>query len=478
VLAGLYDKVVAWNDATRKEGQRLMKIAVIGSGYVGTVTGTCLAELGHTVVCADTKEARMRGLQEGRVHFYEKGLEDLLRSNLQEKRLRFTTDIPEAVRESEVVFLCIGTPLLPNGKPDLESLKTAAKSIAEGMDGYRLIIEKSTQPIKTGEWLQSLLRKVVPTGIDFDIAAVPQFLHEGCAVHDFMHPDRIIIGTESNQAIDTIVEIYRPLNAPTIITDINSAELIKHATNAFLATKISFINSIAQLCEKTGADITSVARGIGLDPRIGSDFLNAGVGYGGVFFPKDINSLLNIADEMQVNLDLLRQVDVVNRYQRIRFIETLDEVLNHNLQGKTIAIWGLAYRPHTDDMRDTPSLTIIRGLETRGAKIRAYDPIAMDQAKEHLSDVVFCSSAYEAAKGADAIAVLTEWDEFSYINFSKLREESPCRLIVDGRNLYNPERMRGLGYNYYSVGRRAVKAAPEAVTTGKSSKSHQSGKSK
>jgi UDPglucose 6-dehydrogenase len=434
-----------------------MKIAVIGSGYVGTVTGTCLAELGHTVICSDIKEGRMRSLQEGKVHFYEEGLEALIRSNLQEKRLRFTTDIPQAVRESDVIFLCIGTPLLPSGKPDLDSLKAAVRSIAEGMDGYRLIIEKSTQPIKTGEWLEELLRKEVPKGISFDIAAVPQFLHEGKAVRDFMNPDRIVIGSESHQAIDTIVDIYRPLNAPLLITDINSAELIKHATNAFLATKISFINSVAQICEKTGADITSVSRGIGLDRRIGPEFLNAGIGYGGVFFPKDINSLLNIAEEMHVNLDLLRQVDVINRYQRIRFIETIDEALGKNLNGKTIAIWGLAYRPNTDDMRDTPSLTVIRGLETRGARIRAYDPLAMDQAREHLSDVVFCDSAYEAAQGADAIAILTEWDEFTYINFSQLREDSACRLIIDGRNLYNPERMKSLGYNYVSVGRRPIK---------------------
>lgn len=433
-----------------------MKIAVIGSGYVGTVTGTCLAEMGHHVICADVKEGRMKNLQEGRVHFYEEALEPLIRGNREEGRLHFTTDIVQAVRSSEVIFLCIGTPLLPSGKPDFSALSTAVKTIASGMDGYRLIIEKSTMPIKTGEWLQSMLREQVPAGIDFDIAAVPQFLREGHAVKDFMQPDRIIIGTENRRAIDTIVEIYRPLNAPILVTDINSAELIKHATNAFLATKISFINSIAQICEKTGADITGVARGLGLDRRIGPEYLNAGIGYGGIFFPKDINSLLNIADDFHINLDLLKQVDIINRYQRISFIEKIDEALGKNLNGKTVAIWGLSYRPYTDDMRDTPSLTIVRGLEKRGAKIRAYDPLAMEQAREQLSDITYCESAYDAARGADAIAILTEWDEFAYVNFVKLRQESQCRLIVDGRNLFAPERMKNLGYTYVSIGRKMV----------------------
>lgn len=438
-----------------------MKIAVIGSGYVGTVTGTCLAEMGHNVICADLKEGRMKNLQEGKVHFYEEALEPLIRGNREEGRLEFTTDIVRAVRSAEVIFLCIGTPLLPSGKPDMNALSAAVKSIAEGMDGYKLIIEKSTMPIKTGEWLQSLLREQVPAGIDFDIAAVPQFLREGHAVKDFMNPDRVIIGAENQRAIDTIVEIYRPLNAPLLITDMNSAELIKHATNAFLATKISFVNSIAQICEKTGADITSVARGLGLDHRIGPEYLHAGIGYGGIFFPKDINSLLNIAEEFHINMEMLKQVDIINRYQRISFIEKIDEALGKNLHGKTIAIWGLSYRPHTDDMRDTPSLTIIRGLEKRGANIRAYDPLAMEQAKELLPDITYCKSAYDAAKDADAIAILTEWDEFAYVNFLKLRQESKCRLIVDGRNLFNPGRMKHLGYTYVSIGRKTV--LPEKV---------------
>ena len=445
-----------------------MKIAVIGSGYVGTVTGTCLAEMGHTVICADRKEGRMKDLQEGKVHFYEEALEPLIRGNREEGRLTFTTDIVDAVKKSEVVFLCIGTPLLPNGKPDMSALTAAVKSITAGMDGYRLIIEKSTLPIKTGQWLQSLLREQLPASIDFDIAAVPQFLREGRAVQDFMHPDRIIIGAEQRRAIDTIVEIYRPLNAPLLITDVNSAELIKHSTNAFLATKISFINSIAQICEKTGADIVSVAKGLGLDHRIGPEYLSAGIGYGGIFFPKDLNSILNIAEEFHINIDLLKQVENINRYQRISFIEKIDDALGKDLHGKTIAVWGLSYRPHTDDMRDCPSITIIRGLEKRGAKIQAYDPLVMEQAKEHLPDITYCATPYEAAKGADAIAIITEWDEFAYINFVKLRSETQCRLIVDGRNLFSPARMKNLGFTYASIGRQTVLPEKEkAVIAGK-----------
>ncbi len=442
-----------------------MKIAVIGSGYVGTVTGTCLAELGHQVVCADLNENLMANLQKGIVHFYEEGLETLIRTNLEAERLRFTPDITQAVKDSEVIFLCIGTPPLPNGKPDMNALTQAVKTIASAMDGYRLIIEKSTMPIKTGEWLKEMLKAELPGDIPFDIAAVPQFLREGHAIHDFMHPDRVIIGAEVQQAVDTIVEIYSPLNTPILVTDINSAELIKHATNAFLATKISFINTIAQICEKTGADIGKVSKGLGLDKRISPDYLNAGIGYGGIFFPKDLNSLVNIADEYHLNLDLLKAVETINRYQRINFIEKIAESVEGGISGKTVAIWGLAYRPHTDDMRDAPSISIIRGLEKRGAKIRAYDPLAMDASKQHLRGITFCETPYKAAQGADVIAILTEWQEFGYLNFLKLKTESACRVIVDGRNMFNPERMSTLGYKYISIGRKAVE--PQKIPVGK-----------
>ncbi|MGE0199887.1 MAG: UDP-glucose/GDP-mannose dehydrogenase family protein [Candidatus Melainabacteria bacterium] len=442
-----------------------MKIAVIGSGYVGTVTGTCLAELGHQVICADRNEARMQHLQRGEVNFYEEGLEAMLVANLETGRLSFTTDVEGAVRQSEIVFLCIGTPPLPNGKPDMNALTQAIQTVANGMDGYRLIVEKTTLPIKTGEWLASMLRERLPQGVEFDVAAVPQFLREGQAIHDFMNPDRIVVGAESKRATDTIVEIYGVLNAPIMICDINSAELIKHATNALLATKISFINSIAQICEKTGADINVVSKGLGMDKRIGHDYLQAGIGYGGIFFPKDLNALLNIADEYHLNLDLLKAVETTNRYQRISFIERIDEALGGRLSGKTIAVWGLAFRPSTDDMRDAPSVTIINGLLKRGAKIRAYDPIAMPNAREKLPGITYCDDPFAAAEGADAIAILTSWPEFANINFVKLKQVSEARVIVDGRNLFTPERMSNLGYDYISVGRSSHLAKHPAAAT-------------
>lgn len=444
-----------------------MRMAMIGSGYVGTVTGACMAELGHDVTCADLDVAHIERLQRGIVNFYEEGLESLIRSNLNEKRLRFTTEIREAVAEAELIFLCMGAKGGPSDKPDPRPLQQAVKDIAASMDGpgYKLIVEKSTLPIKTGEYLKDLLNAELPDGNEheFEIAAVPQFMREGNAIYDFMHPDRIVIGAESQKAIDTLVRIYRPLNAPMLITDVNSAELIKHATNAFLAMKISFVNSIAQICEKTGADVTKVAKGLGMDKRIAPDYLNAGIGYGGIFFPKDIHSLLNIADEYHINLDLLKITEVINRYQRISFMERLDKALG-GLEGKTIALWGLAFRPNTDDMRDAPSITIIRGLQKRGAVIRAYDPLAVEKTRAIVPEITYCDNPYEAAIGADAIAILTEWQEFSYIDFQKLKEASECRVIVDGRNLFPPKRMKLLGYHYVSIGRKAVEPLPSEDT--------------
>lgn len=444
-----------------------MRIAVIGSGYVGTVTGTCLAELGHDVICSDMNEKRINQLRQGVVPFYENQLEPLLRTNIEENRLHFTTDTPNAVQDADVVFLCIGTPPLPNGKPDMKMLEKAIQDISPALTGYTLIVEKSTLPIRTGDWLEEQLRASVPADAEFDLAAVPQFLREGHAVQDFMRPDRVVIGANTQRAIDMLVQIYQPLNAPILITDTNSAELIKHASNAFLAMKISFINTIAQICEKTGADITKVAKGIGMDKRINPEYLNAGLGYGGIFFPKDLASLVAIADQYSLNLDLLKSVETVNRYQRLRFIEKIEQAVG-NLEGKTLALWGLAYRPYTDDMRDSPSVPIIRSLQNRGAKIRAYDPLAMNATKQLLPHLEYCEDAYETAKDADAIIVLTEWPEFERINFRQLKESTSCRLVIDGRNLYNNQRMADLGFTYISMGRvPAISAEPAAASDGK-----------
>jgi UDPglucose 6-dehydrogenase len=449
-----------------------MRIAVIGSGFVGTVVGTCLAEMNHQVTCADLNANRMARLQQGKIPFYEDGLEPLLHGNLEDGRLSFTTDIQSAVRQAEVVFLCVGTPPLSDGKPDLSALTQAVSDVASGMDSYKLIVEKSTLPIKTGEWLAQLLRDKVPAGVDFDVACVPHFLREGYAVSDFMKADRVVIGAESDRAIQTLTQIFSQLNTPILFTDMNSAELIKHATNAFLAMKISFINSIAQVCEHTGADIRDVAKGLGLDNRIAPDYLQAGLGYGGIFFPKDIASLVSIAEEYHLNLDLVKTTETINRYQRIRFVEKIADSVGGDLEGKTIAIWGLAYRPNTDDMRNAPSIAVIQGLMNRGAKIRAYDPLTMPVAKSLLRGVTFCESPYDCAVGADTIAVLTSWDELVYLNFKKLASETTCRTVVDGRNLYKPSRMKALGFRYYSVGRRPAlpdKAKPEPAlaTAGK-----------
>ncbi|MFN8614417.1 MAG: UDP-glucose/GDP-mannose dehydrogenase family protein [Vampirovibrionales bacterium] len=451
------------------------KMVVIGSGYVGTVTGACLAELGHTVVCADLDEDKIARLQQGDVPFFEKGLANLIRTHQQDNRLSFTTQCREALHDADIIFLCVGPVASPvGGKPDMRPLLIAMDDIAATMrpDHYRLIVEKSTLPVQSGEHLTQMLTKALerlqPNATHdlldnrpFDVTAVPQFMREGNAIHDFFNPDRIVIGSDNERATDILVKVYTSLNAPLLITDVNSAEVIKHATNAFLAMKISFINSIAHVCEKTNADVTLVAKGLGMDKRIAPDYLNAGIGYGGIFFPKDIHSLVSIADEYHLNLDLLKTTETINRYQRIHFIEQVEQAVRHStgsysLEGKTIAVWGLAFRPDTDDMRDCPSTHIIRGLMHRGAKIRAFDPIAMAKAKGVFPKITYCADVYEAAEGADAIAVLTEWPEFVYADFQRLKEVSRCRVIVDGRNLYHPQKMAELGYMYVSTGRKTA----------------------
>lgn len=450
-----------------------MKLAVVGSGYVSIVTGACFAGLGHHVHVASPEEALTAQLQQGIPPFYEEGLEALLKTEIDRGHLRFSTDVTGAVAEADVVFLCVAAPPLPDGKPDMKPLIEITQAMAKGLgpnntnaknNGYKLIVERSTLPVKTSHWLRGQFEKLLPEDAAgcYDLAAVPQFLREGQAIKDFYHPDRIVIGAESQRAIDLLVELYSELSAPMLMTDINSAELIKHATNAFLAMKISFINSMAHLCEKTGADISQVAKGLGMDKRISPDFLNAGIGYGGIFFPRDIASLLNIGQELSVNLDLLKTTETINRYQRIAFMERVEAAAGGDLHGKTVALWGLAYRPNTDDMRDAPSTQIIWGLQNRGAKIRAYDPLAMEASKEKVRGLTYCKDAYDAAQGADVIAILTEWDEFSQINFKQLTQQTTCRVIVDGRNLFSPKRMAELGFHYVSIGRSTVVLAEKA----------------
>jgi UDPglucose 6-dehydrogenase len=435
-----------------------MKLAVIGSGYVANVTGACFAAMGHNVVVGGLDKERIERLQEGIVPFYEEGLESIVKTELANRHLRYTLDIRDACKDAEIIFLCISGQPLADGRMDTKHIAKILEDISQDFtEGYRLIVERNNLPVKTGDWLKAEVQRHLPkdSTCTVDIASVPQFLREGHAVNDFYHPDRLIIGAETHHSKELLMELYQDLPAPILMTDVTTAELIKHSTNAFLAMKISFMNSIGQLAEKCGADVEMVAKGLGMDKRISPHFLHAGIGYGGIFLPRDVQSLTYLASQYHLNLDLLKATETVNRYQRISFIERVEKACGGQLAGKTIAVWGLSYRPNTDDMRECPSTQIIWGLQNRGATVKAFDPIAMPAAEQKVRRVEFCEDLYDCAKGADAIAILTEWPEFSQVNFSQLREATTCRLIVDGRNLFNPARMQEQGFNYYSVGRKA-----------------------
>lgn len=434
----------------------MMKLAVVGSGYVGNVTGACFAALGHQVTIAGLEKEKIERLQQGHVSFYEDGLESMIQSELASGKLNYSLDIAEACEDADIVFLCVTAPPKNDATPDLKPIEAVvAPMVATWMSGYKLLVERSNLPVGFHVWLKAFIQQHLPEGstCEVELAAVPQFLREGQAIHDFYQPDRLVIGAETQRAKELLTLVHDGISAPLLMTDISSAEMIKHATNAFLATKISFINTIAQLCEKTGADIQVVSKGLGMDARISPHFLNAGLGYGGIFLPRDIQALQHVATQHHLDLDILKATQTVNRYQRICFIERIEAAGGGSLVGKTVAIWGLAYRPNTDDMRDAPSVQIIWGLQNRGAAIRAFDPLAMPACRDKVRKVTFCQDVYEAAEGADVIAVLTEWPEFTTINLSHLKERSQCRLIVDGRNLFNASRMQEQGFTYHSVGR-------------------------
>ena len=425
------------------------KIAIIGSGYVGLVTGACFAELGNKVICVDNNEAKIVNLENGKMPIYEPGLDNLVSRNRKEGRISFTTEIKEAVRNSDILFICVGTPPKENGEPDLSAVENVAREIAQAADGYKVIVEKSTVPVQTASWLKQVIQKYLS---DVDIAVNPEFLSEGSAVHDFMYPDRIIIGTESSRASAILSELYKPLNAPILLTDVNSAELIKHLSNAMLSQKISTINLIAQLCEKTKADIETVAKGVGMDKRIGADFLKAGVGYGGFCFPKDLDALINIIRKNGIDAGLFESVQKINAEARESFINKIEKVLG-SLKNKQIAVIGLAFKPNTDDIRFAPSIDIINRLQAKGARIRVYDPKAMENAKNIFKDIEYCKDSYEAAKDSDALVILTEWQEFKDIDLLKIKGTLKQKIIIDGRNIFNKERMKGLGFDYFSIGR-------------------------
>ncbi|MDO9572807.1 MAG: UDP-glucose/GDP-mannose dehydrogenase family protein [Candidatus Omnitrophota bacterium] len=429
-----------------------MNISIIGSGYVGLVTGVCFAELGNKVICVDCDVKKISHLKKGIVPIYEPGLEELIKLNLKNKRLKFTSSIRAAVKASSVIFIAVGTPALENGEADLTGIENVARSIAQNMDGYRLIVEKSTVPVETCAWLKKTIVTYIKKSLKFDVVSNPEFLREGSAINDFTHPDRIVLGVESAKAKQIMTNLYKPLNRPILITNIKSAELIKHASNAFLATKISFINAIARICDKVGADVLEVAQGMGLDNRIGRYFLHAGIGYGGSCFPKDLEAFINIAEKLGYDFAILKAVKNTNEEQKKFVLQKIKDEL-WIIKDKTIAVAGLAFKPNTDDLRNSPSIDLIRALIQEGAKVKVYDPKAMNKARECLSNVVFCNNLYEAAKAADCLVVATEWNEFKELDFVKLKKILKRPLLIDGRNIYDPKLLKALGFTYVGVGR-------------------------
>lgn len=430
-----------------------MEIAIIGSGYVGLTTGACLAELGNKVVCVDNNAEKIKVLQSGKMPIYEPGLEKLVKQNVKRKRLSFTTEIRQAVAKSQVVFIAVGTPPKPNGEADLSAIENVTQEISLAIKRYIVIVEKSTVPVQTGEKVAETLQQSGLNKKLFDVVSNPEFLREGTAIKDFLHPDRIVVGTDSPKAAKIMKKLYSKIETPIILTDIRSAEIIKHASNAFLALKISFINSIARFCELVGADIEMVAEGVGLDKRVGKSFLKAGLGYGGICLPKDVDAFIKIAEQHGYDLNLLRDAQRINQEQRKHLAQKVEKALG-SLSGKKVAVLGLAFKPNTDDMRDAPAITIINYLIDKGADIQAYDPKAEHNARQIFGNKVrLCKDAYDALKDADAAVVCTEWPEFVKLNFRKAKQLMKTPLIIDGRNLFSKQEMKKLGFGYCSIGR-------------------------
>lgn len=437
---------------------RRMNIAVFGCGYVGLVTGACLANLGNTVICIDVDSQRIANLQKNILPIYEPGLQELIVKNVAERRLSFTLDAATVIQQSEVLFIAVGTPAGADGQADLSAVFQVAATIGKYMNGYKVVVDKSTVPVGTADHVHHIIlenQKNKTTPFPFDLVSNPEFLREGEAIHDFMNPDRIIIGVESEKAKDIMIHLYKGLERtgkPIFITDIKSSEIIKYAANAFLATKISFMNQIAQLCEKVGGDVKEVGKGIGLDQRIGSRFLQAGVGFGGSCFPKDVQALVHTAEQAGLDFSILRAVHAVNEQQKCSLFPKIQGVLG-TVSGKTIAVLGLSFKPKTDDIRDAPSQALLQQLLTARATVNVFDPVAMENMKKLFPSVLYCNNAYDAITGADCLVIVTEWDEFRYLNLQKIKEvmRSPC--IVDGRNIYDPAEVRSLGFQYIGVGR-------------------------
>jgi UDPglucose 6-dehydrogenase len=433
-----------------------MRIAMIGAGYVGLVSGACLADFGHHVVCVDKDVTKIGALERGEIPIYEPGLLDLVNSNVKEARLSFATTLEEPVRAADVVFIAVGTPSRRgDGHADLSYVYDAAREIAAALDGFTVVITKSTVPVGTCDEVERIIHEARP---DADVLVVsnPEFLREGAAIHDFKHPDRIVVGTQDERAKKVVAEIYRPISlnqVPILYTGRRTAELIKYAANAFLATKITFINEIADLCEKVGADVQEVARGMGLDNRIGSKFLHAGPGFGGSCFPKDVRALIKTAQDHAVPLRILESVAAVNDNRKRAMARKVSAVFSGALRGKTVAVLGLTFKPNTDDMREAPSLALITALQDMGARVRVFDPAGMSQAQTVLENVVYCDSAYDCAEAVDALVIATEWEQFRALDLDRLRDLMACPVVIDLRNIYRPEEMHSRGFAYVCVGR-------------------------
>ena len=457
-----------------------MQISVIGAGYVGLTTAACLAEIGHQVLCADNDRDKLSKLHAGRLPFFEPHLDQLVIRNVAAGRLQFVSP-EDAIEKGSAIFICVGTPPLENGEADLSAIESVARTIASSAHGYRLVIEKSTVPVQTAKRLWKHLSIYNMNGLEFDVVSNPEFLREGSAVGDFFHPDRIVIGAETPRAVSMMKEIYAPVlnppatcpvhsscppahEIPLIVTDTNSAELVKHASNSFLAMKISFINLVADACEAAGADIAKVAEGIGSDRRIGQSFLNPGIGFGGFCFPKDLQAFVRIGEKLGCDFSLLKEVEKINLRRAEQFVAKVKKEL-WVLRGKTLAIWGLAFKPDTDDVRFAPALNIVKRLLAEGATIRAYDPQAMEKAKDELPDITYCLNHYDAAQNADAILVLTEWDEFRSLDWKTVASRVAHPLLIDGRNLYSEEEASAHGFQYVGIGKqpRPAESAYAAV---------------
>ena len=431
----------------------MSKICVIGGGgYVGLTTGACFADLGNEVVCVDIDEAKIAGLRRGKLPIYEPGLQELVERNAKVERLSFTTSYGQGLEDADFAFIAVDTPSGSEGEADLKYVRIAAQTIAQQMSGSVIVVNKSTVPIGTGDWVAEIVQEHIKPDLEFSVVSNPEFLREGSAINDFLHPDRIVLGSTDRQGAEKVAQLYLSLRAPIIVTDLRTAEMIKYASNAYLANRISFINEIASICEQLGADIKEVAIGMGYDKRIGHAYLDAGVGWGGSCFPKDVKALVHMAAIHGRHPQLLRAVIEINRDQRRRVVQALRELLG-TLHTKTVAVLGLAFKPNTDDMREAPAVEIIHLLQNEGASVKTFDPVAMERAREILADVTYCEDAYEAAEGSDALVIVTDWNEFKHLDMARIRESMAQPVLIDGRNIYEPKLMQDLGFVYRGIGR-------------------------